>query len=125
MVGAEMMLKAFGIDPDVMKKTSETFLKGIADFKAQLDRIEAKIDALSAPDAIVVPCDIDPRNKCEGSPRNEYEGDPRNKCEGGLRLIDPLVQDFPRSEEEWQKQRAAQRLALIQSRDESRPFPAK
>ena len=43
MLGAEMMLKAFGVDPEVMKKTAEQFTVGVQVFREQLTRIEGHV----------------------------------------------------------------------------------
>lgn len=44
MNGTQMMLKAMGFDPDALKTQIEQFGKLVVDFKAQLDRIEKKLD---------------------------------------------------------------------------------
>lgn len=45
MLGLDMMLKSMGIDPEEVKKSVTEFGQVVLDIKAQLDRIEHKLDA--------------------------------------------------------------------------------
>jgi hypothetical protein len=46
MFGIEMLLKNLGLDPEVIKSSVESFGQVIVDMKAQMDRIENKLDAV-------------------------------------------------------------------------------
>lgn len=45
MFGVEMLLQSMGLNPDEIKKSVTEFGQIVVDIKAQLDRIEHKLDA--------------------------------------------------------------------------------
>lgn len=48
MLGMEMMLKSLGLDPEEIQNGIKEFGQVIVDMKAQLDRIEGKLNAVFA-----------------------------------------------------------------------------
>jgi hypothetical protein len=52
MLGMEMMLKSMGLDPAQIKSGVEEFGQVIIDMKAQMNRIEHKLDAVLAQNLI-------------------------------------------------------------------------